>query len=97
MLEKDGNQLGMNEVLQRVKEERNILHTTNCLLKHTVEGKIEGWIEVIGRRGRRRKQLPKDLQENRRYWKLKEKALAHTVWRTRLGRGNGSLLTQTTK
>ena len=38
-----------NEVLQRVKEERNILHTTNSHLKHTVEGKIEGRIEVMGR------------------------------------------------
>jgi len=37
----------MNEVLQRGKEERNILHTTNCLLKHSVEGKIEGRIEVM--------------------------------------------------
>jgi hypothetical protein len=52
---------------------------------------------VMGRWGRRRKQLPKDLQENRGYWKLKEQALAHTLWRTRFGRGNGSLLTQTTK
>jgi len=44
-----------NEALQRVKEERNILHTIkrrkanwighilrrNCLLKHTFEGKVE--------------------------------------------------------
>jgi len=73
----------MNEVLQRIKE-RNILHTTNCLLKHNAEGKIEDRIEVMGRR-RRRKQLPNDLQENREYWKLKEQALAHTVWRTRFG------------
>jgi hypothetical protein len=59
------------EVLQRVKEERNILHTTkrrktnkilhilrrNCLLKHVTEEKAEGRIEVTGRRGRKRKQL----------------------------------------
>jgi len=59
------------EVLQIVKKERNILHTAkrrkadwigyiwrgNCLLKHVIEGKIEGRIEVAGRRGRRRKQL----------------------------------------
>jgi hypothetical protein len=44
------------EVLHRVKEERNILHTIkrrdanwighilrrNCLLKHVIEGKLEG-------------------------------------------------------
>jgi hypothetical protein len=46
------------EALPRVKEDRNILHTVkrrksnwighilrrNCLLKHVIEGKIEGWI-----------------------------------------------------
>jgi hypothetical protein len=34
----------------------------NCLLKHVIEGKIEGRIEVTGRRGRRRKQLLGDLK-----------------------------------
>jgi hypothetical protein len=50
------------EVLQRVKEERNIVHTIkrmpnwsghilhrNCLLKQVIEGKIDGRIEVMGR------------------------------------------------
>jgi hypothetical protein len=92
-----------NEVLHRVKEERNILHTTkrrkanwvghilrrNCLLKHVIEGKLEGMIEMTGRRGRRRKQLLDDLTEKRRYWKLKEEALDRTLWRTRFGRGYG--------
>jgi hypothetical protein len=41
--------VGNEELLHRVKEEWNILHTTNCLLKHIVEGKIEGRIEVMGR------------------------------------------------
>jgi hypothetical protein len=59
------------EVLHRVKEERNIVHTIkrrkanwighilrrDCLLKHVIEGKILGRIEVTGRRGRRCKQL----------------------------------------
>jgi hypothetical protein len=50
------------EVLHRVKKERNILHTIkrrkhnwighilrrNCILKHVIEGKIDGRIEVIG-------------------------------------------------
>jgi hypothetical protein len=54
------------EVLHRVKEERSILNTIkrrkanwighilrrNCLLKHMIEGKLEGRIEVMGRRGR---------------------------------------------
>jgi hypothetical protein len=58
------------EVLQSVKEERNIQCTIkhkranwighilrrNCLLKHVIEGKMEG----KRRRGRRRKQLMYD-------------------------------------
>jgi hypothetical protein len=60
------------EVLLRVKEQRNILHEIskrkanwidhifrrNCLLRQVIEAKIKGGIEVTGRRGRRhRKQL----------------------------------------
>jgi inosine/xanthosine triphosphate pyrophosphatase family protein len=62
-------------VLQRVKEIRNIMHTVtrrkaswvshillrNCLVKHVIEGEIEGWIEVTGRRRRRCKQLLDDV------------------------------------
>jgi hypothetical protein len=65
------------EVLHRVKAERNIVHTIkrrkanwighilrrNCLLKHVIEGKLEGRIEMSGRRGRRRKQLLDDVNE----------------------------------
>jgi hypothetical protein len=40
-----------------------------------IEGKLEGRIEMTGRRGRRRKQLLDDIKEKRRYWKLKEEAL----------------------
>jgi hypothetical protein len=40
-----------------------------------IEGKLEGRTEMTGRRGRRRKQLLDDLEEKRRYWKLKEKDL----------------------
>jgi hypothetical protein len=53
-------------LLQRVKDERNILQIIKirmvkwivhilrrtCLLKHVIEGKVEGRIEVKGRRGR---------------------------------------------
>jgi hypothetical protein len=60
-----------DELLHRVKEERNILHTVkirkanlighilrrNYLLKHAIDGKIEGKIRVRRRRRRRRKQL----------------------------------------
>jgi len=37
----------------------------NCLLRHVTEGKIEGRIEVMGRRGRRREQLLDDFKETR--------------------------------
>jgi hypothetical protein len=53
------------EVLLRVKEQRNILHEIrkrkakwighilrrNCLLQRAIEGKIKGRIQVTGRRG----------------------------------------------
>jgi hypothetical protein len=99
----------MKKYYTRVKEERNIVHTIkrrkanwighilsgNCLLKHVIEGKLEGRIEMPGRRGRRRKQLLDDLKEKRRYWKLKEEALDRTLWSTRFGRGYGPVVRQT--
>jgi hypothetical protein len=65
------------EVLRRVKEERNTLETmqrrkahwighivrTNCLLKHVFDGEIEGRIKVTRRYGRIRKQLLDNLEE----------------------------------
>jgi hypothetical protein len=101
------------DVLHRVKEERNTLHTRtikrrktswighilrrNCLLKHVIEEKSEGRREMMGRRGTRRKQLLDDLKEKRRYWKLKEKSLDRSLWRTRFGRGCGPVVRQTTE
>ena len=69
------------EVLLRVKEQRNILHEIikrkanwighilriDCLLQRVTEGKIEGGVEVTGRRGRRRRKLLDDLKERRGY------------------------------
>jgi hypothetical protein len=43
----------------------------NCLVKHDIEGKIEGRIEVLVRLGRRSKQLQDDLKETGGYRKLK--------------------------
>jgi hypothetical protein len=97
------------KVLHRVKEERNILHTIqrrkanwigyilrrNCSLKHVIERKLEGRIEITERRGRRCKQLLDYLKEKRRFWKLKEEALDHTLWRNRFGRGYGPVVRQT--
>jgi hypothetical protein len=88
------------DVLLRVKEKRNVLHTTksrktnridhilreNCLLKHVIEGKIEGRIKVTERRERRRKQLLMSLRKKENTG-LKEEALDRTLWRTRFGRG----------
>jgi hypothetical protein len=50
-----------------------------CLLKHFTEGKIAGRKEVMGKQGRRCKQLLDDLKEMRGCWKLKEEALYCTV------------------
>ena len=38
----------------------------NCLLEHVNDGKIGGTIQVMGRRGRRRKKLLDDFNEKRR-------------------------------
>jgi len=67
----------------------------NCLLKHVIEGKIEGRIEVTGRRGRRLEQLLDYLEERRGCCKLKEESLDRFLWRTRFGRGYGSVVRQT--
>ena len=93
------------EVLQSGKEERNIVHATvrkkanwighilrrNCLLKHVIVGKIEGRTEATERRGTGRKELIQDLKE----MKWKEKALNRTLWRTRFGTGYGPVARQT--
>ena len=99
------------EVLLRVNERRNILNEIrkrkanwighilcrNCLLQWVIEGKIKGRIEVIGRRGRRRRKLVDDLKEGRGYPRFKEEALDRTIWRARFGRGFGPVVRQTTK
>ena len=99
------------DVLLRVKEQRNILHEIctrqanwighiwrrNCLLQWVSEGKIQGGIEVTGRQGRRRRKLLDDLKERRGYTHLKEEALDRTMWRARFGRCFGPVVRQTTK
>jgi hypothetical protein len=99
------------DVLLRVKEQRNILHKIrkrkancishilrrNCLLQRVIEGKLQVGIEVTGRQGRRRRKLLGDLKERRGYSHLKEEALDRTMWRARLGRGFGPVVRQTNK
>jgi hypothetical protein len=72
---------GKWRLLHIVYVDRSVVHTvkrrksnwfghilrTNCLLKHVIEGKIRGSIDVMVRRGRRRKQLLDDLNEKRVY------------------------------
>jgi hypothetical protein len=81
------------DVLIRVKKQRNILHEIrkrkanwighilrrNCLLQRVIVGRIKGWIEVTGRRCRRRRKVLDDLKEVRGYSHLKEEALARTM------------------
>jgi hypothetical protein len=66
------NSVKNGDVLHRVKEKMNIPHSIqrrkanwngqilrgNCLLRHIIEGNIDG----TGRRGKRRKQLLDDLK-----------------------------------
>jgi len=94
------------EVLLRVKEQRNILHETtkrkanwighilhrNCLLQRVIKREIKGKIEVAERRGIRRRKLLDDLRERRGYSHLKEEALDRTLWRARFGRVVGPVV-----
>jgi hypothetical protein len=98
-----------DEVLHRIKEGRNI-HTVkrrkanwighiwsrNCCLKQIIEGE-RGGIEVMGKQGRRRKQLLDDLKEMRGYCKLKQEALDQAQWRICFGRRYGPVVRQTTE
>ena len=76
-LDRLDQRLKNEEISQRVKEERDILHTIkigkvdwnghiwirNRRLKHVVGGKIEENMHMIGRRGRRRKKLLDEVKE----------------------------------
>ena len=78
------NRVKNENMLRRGKGKRSIPHTIkrkasligysfrkNSLPKHITEGKIK----VRKRRGRRCKQLPDDVKERKRCWKLKKEAL----------------------
>jgi hypothetical protein len=104
------DRLRNEELLQRVskgeecptnnkKKEGNWIGRELCmnnLPKHVTEGNVEGRLEMTGRRGRRHKKLLDDLTEESGYCKLKEDPLDRTMWRSRFGRGYGSLVKQTT-
>ena len=100
----------MDQVLLRVNEQKNILHEIrkgkanwighilrrNCLLKQVTEGKIKGDMEVVRRRGRRRKKLLDNLKDRRGYSLLKQEALDRTMWRHRFGGGFGHVVRKNT-
>jgi hypothetical protein len=85
-----------DEVFHRIKKENTLLHTIKkikvnlighilhrkSLIKHIIEEKIEGAIEVTGGQGRRCKDLLDDHMETRGYWRLQMEALGLTLWRT---------------
>ena len=50
----------------------------NRTVKRVMEGKMEGRIKVMGRRGRRSKQLLENLKDKKTCCKLKEEALECT-------------------
>jgi hypothetical protein len=97
------------EVLLRVKEQKNILHEKSkrkanwighilrkhLLLQRVIEEKTKGGIEVTGRRGRRRRSYWMALRKG--YSHFKEEALDGTKWRARFGGGFGPVVRQTTK
>jgi hypothetical protein len=62
-----------------------------------IEGKREGRIELRERVARRRKALLDDFKEKRRFWKMKEEALYHSLWRTRFARVYGPVARHTLK
>ena len=59
------NGWGRDEFPTENRKIGHILHT-KCLLKHVIEGKIVGRIEVTGRRGRRREKLLNGLKGKER-------------------------------
>jgi hypothetical protein len=97
------------EVLLRVKEQRNILYEVsqrkanwighilrrNCFLQQVIERKLKGAMKVTGRRGRRRRKLLVDLRERRGYSHPMEDAVDCTMLRARFGIGFGPLVRQT--
>jgi len=66
----------------------------NCLLKHDIEGNIEGRSD--GKTRKKTKLPPNDLQESRLYWKLKEEELDRSLWITRFGSDYGPVVRRTT-
>jgi hypothetical protein len=69
----------------------------NCLLKHVIEGKIDGRIELTGRRGRRCKQILHDLQGKDRISETQIEGSRSHSQEKRFGRGCGPVVRQPTE
>ena len=63
--------------------------SSNRLLKHIVERRIEERVEL---KGRRRNEEMSDLKEMSGYCKLKEETLDGPLWRSRCGRDCGPVV-----
>jgi len=104
------NHVRNEDVLLRVKKQRNILHEIrtrkanwfghilrrNCLLQRVIEGKVQVGIEVTGRQGKRRRKLLDYFKERRGYSHLKDESLDRTMWGARFERCFGPFVRQTT-
>jgi len=66
----------INKNIRRMRRWIGHILRINCLLKRVTEGKTE----VMGRRGRKCKQLLNDLKETRKYCKFKEEAPDCPLW-----------------
>jgi hypothetical protein len=64
----------------------------NSPVKHVIEEKIEGRIDVTERGVGKRKQLLDGRKEKTGYCKLKEEELDRPLSRTRFGRGHGPVV-----
>jgi hypothetical protein len=51
----------------------------SCLINHVIEEKIEGRLEVTGRRERRRRELLDDLKKTSGYCRFKDEELDDTL------------------
>ena len=62
---KESRRRGISHIQSERRQTNWIGHISrsNCLLKHVIEGKLEGGIEGTGIRGRKYRQLADDLKE----------------------------------
>jgi predicted nucleic acid-binding Zn ribbon protein len=58
---------------------------------------LEGRVEMMGKRGRRRKQLLDALKEKGGILKFKEETLDRTLWESHYGKGCGPVARHTRK